>query len=166
MTQSSFTNDLPEHYHSLKAFFTRRISDADVAEDLTQETFVRALASSDFEQKDHKRYLLFAIAANLANDFIRKKYKAERTSPLGSALELISAKDDPLDALQFSERTQQLDVALSELTPRCREVFLLHRVCEMSYSEIAAELGISISAVEKHIIKALRHCRQRLSHLK
>jgi RNA polymerase sigma-70 factor (ECF subfamily) len=54
---------------------------------------------------------------------------------------------------------------IDELPPRCRQVFALHNIHGMSYSEIAKDLGISESGVEKHIMKGLQHCRKRMKNL-
>ncbi|MEX2453900.1 MAG: sigma-70 family RNA polymerase sigma factor [Rhodospirillaceae bacterium] len=60
------------------------------------------------------------------------------------------------------ERLAILSHAVDELPPRCREVFLLSRLDGLSNGEIAQRLGISRNMVEKHIIKAMVHCRRRL----
>ena len=51
---------------------------------------------------------------------------------------------------------------LDELPPKCRLVFLLHRAKGMKHAEIAAELGVSVKAVENHMIKANRIFREKL----
>ena len=51
-------------------------------------------------------------------------------------------------------RLERVREGISRLTPRTREVFLMHRLDDMKYREIAERLGISQSAVEKHIAKA------------
>jgi RNA polymerase sigma factor (sigma-70 family) len=53
--------------------------------------------------------------------------------------------------------------ALEELAPKCREVFVLHRFESLSYPQIAAELDLSVSMIEKYVSQALAHMRQRLS---
>jgi RNA polymerase sigma-70 factor (ECF subfamily) len=60
------------------------------------------------------------------------------------------------------QQVRMLYRAILELPPKCRQVFLLHKFKERSHAQIAAHLGISKSMVEKHIIKAMTHCRQRL----
>ena len=60
------------------------------------------------------------------------------------------------------ERICILIEAVNELPPRCREVFLLSRFDDLSNGQIAERLGISRNMVEKHVIKAMVHCRRRL----
>jgi RNA polymerase sigma-70 factor (ECF subfamily) len=52
--------------------------------------------------------------------------------------------------------------ALAELKPKTREIFLLNRLDGLSYTQIAVRFGISPSAIEKHMIKALAHLHKRL----
>jgi RNA polymerase sigma factor (sigma-70 family) len=79
---------------------------------------------------------------------------------------------DAVDGLAVPERQliarqelRRLALAIDELPPRCREVFLLSRFESMANGEIAIRLGISRNMVEKHLIKALLHCRARQSKL-
>jgi RNA polymerase sigma-70 factor (ECF subfamily) len=60
----------------------------------------------------------------------------------------------PEDELDMQQRVQNLADALAALPPRCREVFLLHRMENLTYSQIATHCGISVSTVEKHIARA------------
>jgi RNA polymerase sigma-70 factor (ECF subfamily) len=55
-----------------------------------------------------------------------------------------------------------LHQTIDELPQSCRDAFILHKLRGLSYREIAQLLDISESAVEKHIIKGLKHCRNRL----
>jgi len=63
-------------------------------------------------------------------------------------------------------RLRILAAAVDDLPPRCREVFLMSRLDGLGNGEIAGRLGISRNMVEKHIIKAMMHCRRRLDTLK
>ncbi len=53
--------------------------------------------------------------------------------------------------------------ALSELPVKCRQAFVMHRTHGYPYPRIAEELGVSVSSVEKYIIQALKHLRNKLS---
>ena len=55
------------------------------------------------------------------------------------------------------KRLERVKAALAELSPRTRMVFLMHRIDGLKYREIAAQLEITVSAVEKHIAKAVVH---------
>ncbi|MGH6781447.1 MAG: sigma-70 family RNA polymerase sigma factor, partial [Sphingomonadaceae bacterium] len=59
-----------------------------------------------------------------------------------------------LEMLQLRQRLERVRLGLAELSPRTRQIFLMHRIDGLKYREIADELGITMSAVEKHIAKA------------
>jgi RNA polymerase sigma factor (sigma-70 family) len=64
----------------------------------------------------------------------------------------------PLERALLSEEVlQRVHAALLQLNERTRDIFILSRLEQMKYSEIAAMLAVSVSAVEKHMIKALAH---------
>ena len=70
------------------------------------------------------------------------------------------------DAVEAKERVQLLQDAIAELPPKCRQVFLLHKFMELSHAEISGRLGISKNMVEKHVMKAMTHCRRRVEDVK
>jgi RNA polymerase sigma-70 factor (ECF subfamily) len=75
---------------------------------------------------------------------------------------LPSVAPEQEDALEVEDLHRQYRDAVQHLTPRTREVFILHRVDELTYTEIAARLGISVSTVEYHIMRALVHLDEAL----
>jgi RNA polymerase sigma-70 factor (ECF subfamily) len=64
--------------------------------------------------------------------------------------------------LDQGQRLDMLKRALAELSPLCRDSFMLRKLEGLSHPEIAERLGISRSLVEKHIVNAMKHCRLRL----
>ena len=69
----------------------------------------------------------------------------------------------PEQILSGREKLDRIYAAIDELPEKCRQAFLLHRSSGLSYNDIAQELGVSVSSVEKYILEALKHCRQALS---
>jgi RNA polymerase sigma-70 factor (ECF subfamily) len=65
-------------------------------------------------------------------------------------------------SIEQRERLALLRGAIDELPPRCREVFVLHKLDGLSHADVADRLGISRNMVEKHVIRAMRHFRDRL----
>lgn len=69
---------------------------------------------------------------------------------------------DPVDMLRSEELQELVDAAIDELPEKCRMVFVLSRYEELSYRDIATELGIAEKTVENQVSKALKYLRQRL----
>ena len=143
----------------LLGFFGNRVG-FEVAEEYVQDAFLRfSQAGYDMSAKDAGA-LLFAIAANLFRDHLRR-LRRNRTlgfndpDALDSAADI--ASDNPLPDRQLEGRQTlaQVMAAMGRLPPRCAAVFLMHRLQGKSQKAIAQELGISISMVEKHIRRAI-----------
>lgn len=139
----------------LRRFIRRRVASKEDAEDVIQEAYLRVLRYvAEHEVQDSERLLLTA-ARNLAVDSLRRRRVRDRTA---TDYAVIAAADQsspaPDEAIYVQQRLRSVESALAELPPRCREVFVLHRIDSLTYSEIAARCGISVSAVEKHIARA------------
>ena len=135
----------------------------DTAAELTQEAYLRLLAFSGQQAIRHPRAFLYQTAKNLALDHLRKdKVQAVHVTDLDEAAQVPSDQPSAERALLDRERVDQFLAAMETMPPRSREVFVLHRVHELSYRQIAKRLNISESAVEKNIMRALTHCRRAL----
>lgn len=153
----------------LMSFFLRRIGDRAEAEDLTQDTFLRLVAAIEREQPDDPDAFVFKIATNLLRDRGRK-----RTARAGVILRDVDENLVSEVTREFLEdrnpervllaRTEVADVmkALDELGERARDVYLLHRLEGMKQKEIALLFGVSVSSVEKYVMRANLHLALRL----
>lgn len=164
-----YSSDIDRRWRTmLMAFFVRRIRNRAEAEDLTQEVLARGIGSCRTGNLDVGRYL-FAIATNLLRDRARREntrhVKAHRSlsDPEISADKIASEDFDPERVLIGRESLQTLLAALMQLEQRTREIFVLYRFEKKKQREIAALYGISVSAVEKHIVKAASHLAIRLN---
>jgi RNA polymerase sigma-70 factor (ECF subfamily) len=139
------------------------LQDAELAHDIVQETFLRVW-NHRASLEPHLPLLgyLYRISRNLVLDLAKHKVvqrRLETDIPFG----LQSSGDDPTEFLHLSmleERVAQ--VVRTKLPPKCREVFLLSRVEEMSNAEISRQLGISMKTVENQITRGLRILRRHL----
>lgn len=148
---------------ALLRFFERRTQAPEDAEDMTQEVFLRITRLCDTQPVWHPEGFLFQTAANVLRDRGRRESVRQRWR---HRLRRIMRADDtevPSEESLYEEKeTAMLFLAaLSELTPKCRMIFLLHKYEGLSYSEIALRFGVSVSAIEKHMARALRHIRKR-----
>lgn len=110
---------------------------------------------------------LMRMGTNLAIDALRRNNRnpVEFTDP-AEISEMNSAVPKSVTPEQISADRQRLDIvglAIDDLPPRCREVFLLCKRDHLSPSEAAEQLGISRNMVEKHLRQALGHCKQVLA---
>lgn len=136
----------------------------ETAQDIAQDSYLilaRAVADTAIE---HPRGFLYRIAGNLALDHLRHNKVVERHADieqLKDEQELPSLENE-IDQQQWRALLHQ---TIAELPPRCRDAFMLHKIHGFSYKEVGQLLDISESAVEKHMIKGLMHCRSRLGNL-
>jgi RNA polymerase sigma factor (sigma-70 family) len=145
---------------------TRRVGSADAAADIVQDVFLRLLNAPPVDLIENKSGYLFRIADNLAIDYLRRgRVQARRFVSLDVVQNMPVEAPDAETSLLFRRAVARLAEAIDELPPRCRRVFLLHKFDGLTYREIAEKLGISSSMVEKHMMKAIAHCRDRLDGL-
>jgi RNA polymerase sigma factor (sigma-70 family) len=147
------------HHSALIKFLRRRLSVADDAEDVAQETYIRMMKYEGSSELNSPSAMLFRIAVNVANDHgraavARHAAKHSDVQDFEIASELPSAERELLASQTF----ELVLAAIEELPPKCRQVFLLSRASDMTYPEIAVHCGISVKMVEKHISKAIAHC--------
>lgn len=131
-----------------------------------QEAFLRLMGAQPSGDIRDPRAYLFRIAANLAiNHASRRKNtvdptEAEERPSLDT--KALSEERTPERVVQGNQQLQRVMTAIDNLPNRCRTVFVLYRFHHMSQTDIAAQLGISLSMVEKHVIRAMRCCREAL----
>ena len=157
------TSLFQQYYGELLRFVTAKLGCRDQAADVVQDTFLRVRGVNDLAGIAQPRAFLYKTAMNLMVDlFRRQRVRAEQGACLDLAEHLQSTAPRQDDAVEAKERVQLLHEAIAELPPRCRQVFLLHKFMDLSHAEIAGRLGISKNMVEKHVMKAMTHCRQRV----
>ncbi|AWB25356.1 RNA polymerase subunit sigma-70 [Methylobacterium currus] len=152
----------------LRRFLTRRLGNPTDAADAHQETYLLMLAALTRTQIEQPSAFLFQIASNVARR-MRNRQRLE-----GRIFQPVSDEDwagladghaRPEQQAMARQDLRRLAAAIDDLPPRCREAFLLARIEGLPNGEVAARLGISRNMVEKHLIKALLHCRRRCGDL-
>jgi RNA polymerase sigma-70 factor (ECF subfamily) len=153
------------YYERLVRFLKRRGRSTDEAADLAQDAFVR-LSATDLRQIREPASFLFTTALNLLRDRARsaRNRHAALSVPAEEA-QLVCPAPQIERVLEGEERMRTLEAALSELSPKCRAVFVLFHFDETPQREIADRLGISVSMVEKYVSRAVSHCQKRLKEL-
>lgn len=158
-----------ERRADLVRFFTLRLRSASAAEDLVQDMYVRLSGAAPAEVVRNPLAYLYRLGSNLLLDRLRGERRgasrdaewraAHRTELAGDELSEEPRADDAAAARQ---RLEQVIAAVGELSPQTQRVFRMHKLEGLSHAEVAGQLGISRSAVEKHMIAVLKHLSLRL----
>lgn len=122
-------------------------------ENLVAESLARAYSAKDIDRIPTGRGYLFTIARNLLIDTIRR----DTIVSLDFVADLDTLRsDDSLEAcLTARDELRRLHAIIETLPPQCRQVFILRRVHEVSFQEIAVRMSLSVSTVEKHLARAV-----------
>lgn len=139
----------------LIAFFTRRVGNKSEAEDLVHDVFLRLATAPEQHPRDAHAYV-FQIAANLLRDRARRAGVRDRFVVEEQSDEQLQV--DPIDPYRIVAGREALTLfveALDRLPDRTRQIFLLYRYEQVSRRAIAESFGISVSAVEKHVYRAM-----------
>lgn len=143
-------------------FLLYKIKDPMAAEDLLQEVFVNLWKARENlnENRSIKNYL-YTIADNLVLNYIRHRHVVIRHEQKSEA-RIFTNTDSPQFIMEEAEWNRAVAKAIEALPDLTREIFLMSRIEELSYQEIADRLSLTAKAVEGHIVKALRILRTQL----
>ncbi len=132
----------------------RRTRRPDDAEDLLHSAYERLARHRTTHEIDNPTAFLVTAAAHIAID----DYRRNQICPQDDLRYADQHPDQaPLqdEVLAARARLERVRDGLANLSPRTREIFLMHRLDGLKYREIATQLGLTQSAVEKHIAKAM-----------
>jgi RNA polymerase sigma factor (sigma-70 family) len=146
---------LAQRIYRLRSLLRRHGRSRDDAEDLIQEAFLRLHLYCQAEELQTQDAFLARTVLNLSVDLHRKEHRELYTDEPLENLSLVDVRPTPDEELAVSQRLAKVGAVLEGLAPRTREIFLMHRVEGYGCKQIAAHYGISLSAVEKHIAKAV-----------
>ncbi len=154
---------------NLVRFFAARLGSLEASEDLAQDLYMKVAALGPIEDLQSPMALLYRMGANLMLDRLRQERRAAaredawlRTSHTTVGGEDVVDQPPADEALASRQRLAKLVAELETLPPRMRRAFQLHKLEGMSHAETARAMGISISAVEKHVSGALKALMGRL----
>lgn len=156
----------------------RMVRDRELAEDLAQETFVKALNAIESYRPEFKfSSWIFKIANNAAIDHLRRREldtlsldgspHAETPEAIeATALQIGDRQETALEEVEARELGGEIETAISRLRPEYRSCILLRHVEGRAYEEIAEILGLPLGTVKTYIHRARNELRLSLAHLK
>jgi RNA polymerase sigma-70 factor, ECF subfamily len=181
------------YFGAILRFFLRRGLRRDEAEDLTQETFLRAYRGiAHFRMAGSEAFWVFRIANNVYANELRHRSAARRTGPssppaivempdlfpagtelgdeglvteLGRGADLPSTEKLATEEVLGKEQAKAIRVALAELPPQMRRCFELSFFQELNSAEVAAILKISPGTVRSHLLQGRRRLADKLASL-
>ena len=156
---------LVEKYHSrLYTHITRRVTDAEVAKDLTQETWLKAFrAIHTFRRTSAFSSWLYRIAENVCTDHFRRQKHNTEPLQLIDENRITETVPCPSQDVERAELRKHLQKALRTLTPIRRCVFLLYYHHELPIKAIAAEIGRSEGTIKSHLRNARLQLQESLT---
>jgi RNA polymerase sigma-70 factor (family 1) len=157
-----FSEFFNQHVTALRNFIYYRFGDADVADDIAQEAFIK-LWQNCAEVRQPKSFI-YTVAKNSAlnhTTFKKVVLNYAENNP-GRTVD----NETPDYKIQEEEFRQKFDKALAGLTEAQRTALLLNRIEGKKYREIAEMLGISVKAVEKRIHGALQYLSEHIENFR
>lgn len=160
----TFRKRFDEYYPYLCKIAYEYIKDVDIVKDIVQETFIAVWnrQRDNLPEKEFALYMARAVRNNCIS-YIKKQDKVTVSfDDIHDKEKFFSITEE--DMTEATARNNVIARTLSDLPPKCRQVFLMSRMEGMRYKDIAEELGISEKTVENQIAKALRLLRKNLYH--
>lgn len=158
-------NVLTEHESALRQFIAKRVGCIHIASDIMQKTAEKLLNQKKSLQIENQQAYLYKAASNEVISHYRSE---ERRCYYESQSAQIAAEHNERSGdkiLAASQELQILQQALSELPLLTQKIFMLYRVDGVKQRDIAKQLNLNLSTIEKRLAIAMKHCRMRLSEL-
>lgn len=148
----AFAQLVRAHQGMVWHFLTRLLGDCSLAEDVTQETFIKVFIKlPTFSYRARFSTWVFAIARNAGIDALRARARSERTTHAAADLQRDEESSSPAGQMD-------LEAAIAALPPKLKEAFLLVEVAGLRYEEVAKVQRVPIGTVKSR----LHHARQAL----
>ena len=176
--QAAYRELIRRYERPIFALLFRMVRDRELAEDLAQETFIKALNAIESYRPEFKfSSWIFKIANNAAIDHLRRREldtlsldgspHAETPEAMqATALQIGARQESPLDTVEAKELGGAIEAAIGRLRPEYRSCILLRHVEGRAYEEIAEILDLPLGTVKTYIHRARNELRLALAHLK
>jgi RNA polymerase sigma-70 factor (family 1) len=159
LTHDEFQRVFSEWYKSVRNFIYYKCGDMDLADDIAQDSFIKLWENRERIDRATMKAYLFKIAQNNTINYQKRQqlfYKFQKKGTNDREF------DTPEKLAEMAEYETKLKQVISELPDGGREVFLMNRLEDLTYQEIADRLSLSVKAIEKRMSKVLKIFRDRL----
>ncbi len=150
----------------LHRFLLRRLRGSQDVEDLAHEVYLRLLRSGGSAPVKYPQAYVYRVALNVLYEFKFHRKHGVVTFDSETLAGVLNGLEDPADApdelYERSHLEDRLGAAVAQLSPMQRAVFLLAKHQDLSHTQIAERLGISVNTARVHLHRAICHCRQAL----
>ena len=162
---TAFSYVFQKYYQALYQFAGRFVKDAQTAENIVQDVFVKLWTNREncLITSSLKSYL-YAATRNTALNFLSREKKQLSTEDLMSDRQDTTA--NPEEQIIENEMIDGVHKAIEKLPEKCRYVYLMKRYDDLKYHEIAEILDISINTVKTQMKRALKSLLKNLAYLK
>ena len=162
---TAFSYVFQKYYQALYQFAGRFVKDAQTAENIVQDVFVKLWTNREncLITSSLKSYL-YAATRNTALNFLSREKKQLSTEDLMSDRQDTTA--NPEERIIENEMIDGVHKAIEKLPEKCRYVYLMKRYDDLKYHEIAEILDISINTVKTQMKRALKSLLKNLAYLK
>ena len=155
-----FKKTFNKYYNNIRNYVYYLSGDIYLSEDIAQDTFLKLWETDKVNENTIKPFL-FSISRNLyLNQYKKNRLNLKFINTQYEKLELAS----PEYILEYKEFDEHLQKAISNLPTTCRTYFLLNRMDDMKYKDIAISFGVSVKAVEKQMSKAIRLLKKEINN--
>jgi len=161
VTEKQFKSLFDTHFDSIRRYLYFRSGDAVLSTDLAQDTFLRIWEKKMKMDPSKDSGLLYKIASDL---FVSQTRRDRLYKEIQKELKFDLNWINPEDQFQYEELKLNYQRALTNLNENQRIVFLMSRMEELTYKEIAARLSLSIKTIEKRMSMALSIMRKELKY--
>ena len=169
--RASFGRIVEEYRRPVISHVYRLVRDVSIAEELSQEVFLRVYRTRDYQPTAKFRTWLFRIATNLALNWLRDhRHEAchQRLDHLSAQARLREPQARMPNMEEFlvrDARLAEVRAAIQELPANHRAAVLMHKYQELDYHEMARALNCSVPAIKSLLFRAYENLRKRLAHL-
>jgi RNA polymerase sigma-70 factor (family 1) len=152
VTQEQFKLVFDQHFEAIRRYLYFRSGDSTVSSDLAQDTFMKIWERGKELDPERDAALLYKIAGDL---FISHLRRIRISREAFSEIEFEMTSDSPESEMQYNELQSNYKKALEKLPEKQRTAFMMSRMENLTYREIAERLSLSVKAVEKRVSAAL-----------